>query len=236
MNFNNEICDFGCDQPAIKYFRSTKRWCCSESVNRCPAKRKRDSQVKSGKKNPKQSARMKGLTPWNKGIKMPSGTGLKISKTLKASPNVTGRAKSQEKEELRKKKISESAKRNKRSGGYRVGSGRSRGCWYESKFAGKVYLDSSWELAYAKWLDLNQVKWQRCKNKFDYEFDGKKSNYIPDFYLIDLNLFVEIKGYVTERDQAKWKSIRETHNKELVVLTQSDLEVLSVLNVNRVHT
>ena len=31
--------------------------------------------------------------------------------------------------------------------------------------------------------------------------------YFPDFYLEDYNMYIEIKGYETERDQYKWKVI-----------------------------
>jgi hypothetical protein len=31
-----------------------------------------------------------------------------------------------------------------------------------------------------------------------------KRKYFPDFFLEDLNLYIEIKGYETDRDKAKW--------------------------------
>lgn len=79
---------------------------------------------------------------------------------------------------------------------------------YHSKFNGTVKVMGSWELEYVKYLDNNNIKWKHNKNKFYYEFNGLKSGrgyYIPDFYLIDENLFIEIKGYETEKDRAKWE-------------------------------
>lgn len=46
-----------------------------------------------------------------------------------------------------------------------LGGNRNRSAygWYESKFAGKVFLESSWELKVAKELDENNVNWIRPK-------------------------------------------------------------------------
>jgi hypothetical protein len=63
-----------------------------------------------------------------------------------------------------------------------------------------------WELQYAKWLDQNNVKWRRPKEKFTYEFEEKQRFYTPDFYLIETQEYVEIKGYETEKDRAKWSA------------------------------
>lgn len=37
-----------------------------------------------------------------------------------------------------------------------------------------------------------------------YEFNNNTSYYTPDFYLIDIDLYIEIKGYETDKDRAKW--------------------------------
>lgn len=72
-----------------------------------------------------------------------------------------------------------------------------------------VSLHGSWELAYAKWLDDNEIRWERPTLKttsFSYTFEGKTKRYIPDFYLPDDDLYIEIKGYETEKDRAKWNA------------------------------
>ena len=46
------------------------------------------------------------------------------------------------------------------------------------------------------------IKFERCKEKFEYEFEGKKYNYYPDFKL-ENGTYVEIKGYSTSRWCAK---------------------------------
>ena len=39
---------------------------------------------------------------------------------------------------------------------------------------------------------------------FPYIWNGERT-YFPDFYIESLDLYVEIKGYETDRDKAKWK-------------------------------
>ena len=41
-----QLCDFGCGQDAIHWFKSSKRWCCSETVNGCPEYRKQIAETK----------------------------------------------------------------------------------------------------------------------------------------------------------------------------------------------
>jgi hypothetical protein len=69
-----------------------------------------------------------------------------------------------------------------------------------------VKLKGKWELIVAKWLDENQIKWEHETKSFEYEWNGIR-NYYPDFYLPDFDFFIEVKGYVTDRDLSKWKNI-----------------------------
>lgn len=38
---------------------------------------------------------------------------------------------------------------------------------------------------------------------FTYTWNGERT-YFPDFYIESLDLYVEVKGYETDRDRAKW--------------------------------
>jgi len=88
-------------------------------------------------------------------------------------------------------------------------------------------LHGKWELSYAKWLDLNNIKWIKCKESFEYTFNNTIRRYTPDFYLIDLNEYVEIKGYQTEKDLAKWSQFPS--NKKLTILKRDDLKKLDII-------
>ena len=54
-------------------------------------------------------------------------------------------------------------------------------------------------------LDELGISWLRDEDmKLEYRTrGGRKRNYIPDFYLPDYDMYIEVKGYWTDR--AKWK-------------------------------
>lgn len=88
-----------------------------------------------------------------------------------------------------------------------------------------VYLHSSWELAFAKYLDKNNMNWKRPKNGFEYSFENKNRLYYPDFYLPQKEIYIEIKGYKTKKDESKWSHFP----KNMKVLRRQDLEELGLL-------
>ena len=67
--------------------------------------------------------------------------------------------------------------------------------WYESKQGFDVYLRSSWEYAYAVYLDKNDKKWKYEEKSF---LLSDKRIYRPDFFIYDaagrLEKIVEIKS------------------------------------------
>jgi len=80
-----------------------------------------------------------------------------------------------------------------------------------------VKLKGNWEVLVAKWFDDNNVVWEHETKCFDYVWNGDRK-YYPDFYLPEFDMYVEVKGYETERDLAKWKSV---HN--LVVFKLNEI-------------
>ena len=88
-------------------------------------------------------------------------------------------------------------------------------------------LHGKWELTYAKYLDEKNIKWERPKNRFKYIFKGKSRHYTPDFYLIEEDVYVEIKGYKTDKDEAKWSQF--VYNTPLRVLMKDDLKQLNII-------
>ena len=107
--------------------------------------------------------------------------------------------------EEKRRKVSENMKLRYASGWEPV-CGRSKKYEYESIVAGKIKVDGTWELKVAKHLDSLNVIWERNKRRFDYlKPDGTKSTYQPDFYVKDWDCYIEVKGYKTDLDEAKWK-------------------------------
>ena len=70
-------------------------------------------------------------------------------------------------------------------------------------------FQGSWEVTFAKYLDNLNIKWERPNKKFDYIYNNDNHKYLPDFYLPDYNLYIEIKGYPTQRDFCKWEQFTD---------------------------
>ena len=64
----------------------------------------------------------------------------------------------------------------------------------------------NWEVEFAKLLDEKDIKWIYTNDKFDYVYENKIHKYNPDFYLPEFDTYIEIKGYPTKRDYAKWST------------------------------
>lgn len=73
-----------------------------------------------------------------------------------------------------------------------------------------IALHGKWELFYARHLDDYGIRWQRNTERFPYFYQGVDRYYTPDFYLPGLDVYVEIKGYETEKDKAKWTQFPKT--------------------------
>jgi hypothetical protein len=87
-----------------------------------------------------------------------------------------------------------------------------------------IWMRSTWEVAYAKYLDKNKVKWLYESKTFDLG----NTTYTPDFYLPKSDTYVEIKGYLRTNAKKKIKLFKKLF-KDLVVLNKQDLESLGVL-------
>lgn len=79
-------------------------------------------------------------------------------------------------------------------------------------------LKGGWELKFAIWLDKNNIRWTNVVKPFEYFWKGGIHLYFPDFYLIDYDRYVEVKGYERERDRCKWKVI-----KDLILIKKNDI-------------
>jgi hypothetical protein len=152
----------------------------------------------------------KGLTKENSArIKKQSETYKKRYKEGKIKTWCEGKSKNNDKR-LKKlsDKLSKIVSEKVKNGTWHYSFSKVRTHEYNSKTNGVVKLMGSWELKFAKWLDENNINWKQNKDKFYYEFAELKQGhgyYVPDFYLIDRNEYIEIKGYETEKDRAKWK-------------------------------
>ena len=97
---------------------------------------------------------------------------------------------------------------------------------YNSVIAGEITLDGTWELEVAKWLDAQNYNWKRNKQRFQYiNLKNVISYYTPDFWVEELNGYLEVKGYETELDRCKWQQFTEN----LIVWKRKDLQKLKLI-------
>ena len=66
-----------------------------------------------------------------------------------------------------------------------------------------IKLQGQWEVDFYLWAKTAGLNPQRPTEGFKYIWNGERT-YYPDFYIESLDLYVEVKGYETDRDRAKW--------------------------------
>jgi len=66
-----------------------------------------------------------------------------------------------------------------------------------------IKFQGRWEVDFYLWAKSQGLNPRRPTESFTYEWNGTRS-YFPDFYIESLDLYVEVKGYETDRDRAKW--------------------------------
>ena len=76
-----------------------------------------------------------------------------------------------------------------------------------------ITFDSPWEVNFYAWGKEKKIQVERNSRGFPYTWKGERT-YFPDFYLPELDLYVEVKGYQSERCSAKISQFTES----LVVL------------------
>lgn len=77
-----------------------------------------------------------------------------------------------------------------------------RGRTKQIEFDG-ITFQGNWELEFYKWAKANKLNPKRATEGFKYSWNGERT-YFPDFYIESKDLYIEVKGYKTERDEAKW--------------------------------
>lgn len=106
---------------------------------------------------------------------------------------------------VEKYRTSEFRKKQSRFGGLKLRAGRCKSVLYTKKDGTQVWIQGSWEEKFALFLDSQNVNWTKNRVGYKYEYNGKNHLYFPDFHLPDFSFYVEVKGYETDKDRAKWK-------------------------------
>jgi hypothetical protein len=90
-----------------------------------------------------------------------------------------------------------------------------------------IWMRSGYEIAYAKYLDKQGIKWQYEPKRFYF----CNLSYLPDFYLPESDTYVEIKGWWRKQFQKRFKLFKKYNPKiKIIVLMQKELKKLGVLS------
>lgn len=195
-NLENRMCDFGCGQIALFELKNGKA-CCSKSNQSCLEVRRKNSEAKKGKCPKWKNGHPRywlGKTAWNKGTTYEGLMGQKKAKKRKLaiSKKLKGRIISQEQKTV----LSQVAKA-RGLGGYTKGGGRGKHGRYKG-----IWCDSSWELAWVMFHLDNGILFERNKDRFEYQWEGEKHRYLPDFKMSD-GSYVEIKAWLDDKGRIK---------------------------------
>lgn len=135
--------------------------------------------------------------------------------------------------EEHKKKISETRRRDWAEGKVYSNTPNYFCKWYEFKKSNGeiIKTQGTWEYKYAEWLDKNNINFL-CHVGCLYYKDklGKDRVYLPDFYLLDSNEYIDIKNsYIHSLYKDKFECIRDSNPDKVVkLLFKEDLLNLGI--------
>jgi hypothetical protein len=89
-----------------------------------------------------------------------------------------------------------------------------------------IWMDSSWEVNIAKWMDEHNIQWKRDKKiNFTWtDIEGRKRRYYPDFYLEQYNIYLDPKNkYLIEKDTFKINQVQKENNIKVIFGLQENI-------------
>jgi hypothetical protein len=111
-----------------------------------------------------------------------------------------------------------------------------KGSWHISFESKRFFLRSSWELAFAKYLDSKKIKYEvenkRFPIKYTYEGIEKEGTYCPDFYLPEKDKYYEIKGWWRDDAKSKYDAFNSQYpDIKNILITSAFLKKLNLKDV-----
>lgn len=172
-----------------------------------------------------------GEIPWNKGLSIETDVRIKQSIELLKFRYKIGELTSPMRGKLHTNKSKEkmSLHANNKNNGYVKTKWYDIFCPYENK---NIKVQGTWELKYAEYLNKNNIQWIRPKEPLHYKLfeEDYIHSYYPDFYLINTNEFVEIKGFW-------WKSkdgnVDDKRKMENVINQNKDKKILIIEDIRQ---
>jgi len=100
---------------------------------------------------------------------------------------------------------------------------------YMSPLQGEVKLNHGWELEYAKYLSFYKKLWYYEYKTFKFIFNNKYVSYTPDFYILEEDKYVEIKGWWRRDTEQKFYVFKKQYpNIKIELLMKKDLKKLGI--------
>ncbi len=89
----------------------------------------------------------------------------------------------------------------------------------------EINLHSKWEVTVAEYLDANQFKWERPSKTLSWlDNEQNKRKYLPDFYLNDHGVYLDVKNpHKINQDKEKLSILKNQY--PLIVHTLVDMLV-----------
>lgn len=162
----------------------------------------------------------KGKPSWNAGLF--GDDRLQHSDESKKIMSELALARSDEWHKENGKRVSETIKRKVEAGEWHTSLAKNMHIAYNGED-----LHGTWELGFAKYCDENSILWERNKQSFPYSHEDKNRRYTPDFYLPEKDEYIEIKGFATLKDEAKWQQFPK--DKKLRILMKKELQELKII-------
>ncbi len=157
---------------------------------------------------------IKGATErWKKGFTEETRLKLSASNSGKDNP-FYGKKHKEETLIVMRETAKKNVRRGKESNFYgKINHGR--GQWFYPRQGPKIWMRSSWEIKYAIFLTIREIDWIYEYKSFPvtYNYNGYSytGTYTPDFYLVNTNEYIEVKGYWRGDAYSKYKAFRNQY-------------------------
>lgn len=216
----DQICYYGCDQPAKFYITSSSRPCCSTSYNTCPAMRAKNSE--GGKKAIKEGRRKSYTEVYQS---LPEETKDRIAWSRGLTQETDERVK--KKTLTRKTRYKEGKYNFALQGVAADDSLRWKRTQHKTvdSYGNEAILESKNEILFAELCNNHSIKWRRAER---FKLKSGKC-YTPDFYLPDLNVYTDPKSHFWMKhfntaQHEKIKHCEEEYSIKVVIFWDTEIK------------
>jgi hypothetical protein len=216
------ICHYGCGKVAVKQNKSGN-WMCDTSANKCPENKRKNSlrtkEAYTSGKRIDQKTQYKNLPEetkkrmtWSKGLTKDTDervlkASIVLSQSMKGKP---GRPHTEEtKRKLSEKRIVFLENNSKHCEWFSIGG---------------IRVQGSLEKKLAEFFVEKKIEFDRKK-----VFYQKHRRYTPDFYLPEYDFYVEVKGFLYEKDKEKLRNVLLENNIDIRIVFKQDIDKISTI-------